>query len=246
MQEKHWLTRASKQESGVQTTRIQLIIFHPGRAGLDREAPIIIMFAHDYLPGRCSNPPEYSNSTHYIRASPAGSANDTAKQHPWAAGMDQGGGRYRAAEKERHRGLRDHVQQFLLELGAGFARIGRGVAVRVGDRDFFLDLLFYHVRLRCFVVIELKAIPFEPEFTGKLNFYLSAVDSKFRHPQDGPTIGLLLCKGKDRLVAEYALRDLNKPIGIAEWQTRLVESLPDDLKSGLPSVQDLEREFSNQ
>jgi len=152
----------------------------------------------------------------------------------------------KAAEKELQRGLLDHVQQFLLELGVGFALIGRDVAVRVGDRDFFLDLLFYHVRLRCFVVIELKVIPFEPEFTGKLNFYLSAVDSKCRHPQDGPTIGLLLCKGKDRLVAEYALRDLNKPIGIAEWQTRLVESLPDDLKSGLPSVQDLEREFSNQ
>lgn len=148
-----------------------------------------------------------------------------------------------ARERELEQGLLDHIQRFLMELGVGFAFVGRQVHLQVSDRDFFIDLLFYHLKLRCFVVIELKAVPFEPEFTGKLNFYLSAVDDQMRHETDGPTIGLLLCKEKDRLLVEYALRDVNKPMGVAEWQTRLVESLPDELKGSLPTVEELEAEL---
>ena len=125
-----------------------------------------------------------------------------------------------AHERELESGLVDHVQKFLLELGAGFAFVGRQVPLAVGDDDFYLDLLFYHLRLRCFVVIDLKMQPFTPEDAGKLNFYLSAVDSQLRHPDDKPTIGLVLCKTRDRVIAEYALRDISKPIGVAEWQTQ--------------------------
>ena len=110
----------------------------------------------------------------------------------------------------------DHIQRFLLELGAGFAFVGRQVALEVGDRDSLIDLLFYHLKLRRFVVVELKAVPFDPAFAGQINVYLSAVDDLLRHPDDKLTIGLLLCRGKDRLVAEYALRDIGKPIGEAE------------------------------
>ncbi|OFZ79447.1 MAG: hypothetical protein A2583_03105 [Bdellovibrionales bacterium RIFOXYD1_FULL_53_11] len=147
-------------------------------------------------------------------------------------------------ERELEQGLIDHVQQFLLELGIGFAFVGRQVHLTVGEQDFYVDLLFYHLNLRCFVVIELKAVPFEPEFAGKLNFYLSAVDEKFKCPDDHPSIGLLLCKSKDKLVAEYALRDITKPIGVAAWKVRLVESLPKELKSSLPTVEQLEEELS--
>ncbi len=150
-----------------------------------------------------------------------------------------------ARERELEQGLLDHIQHFLMELGVGFAFVGRQVHVEVSNRDFYLDLLFYHLRLRCFVVIELKAVTFEPEFAGKLNFYLSAVDDKIRHESDGPTIGLLLCKDKDRLMVEYALRDVNKPLGVAEWKTQLVESLPDDLKGSLPTVEELEAELAD-
>lgn len=148
-----------------------------------------------------------------------------------------------AREKDLEVGLVDHVQKFLLELGVGFAFVGRQVPILVGQKERYLDLLFYHLKLRCYVVIELKAVPFEPEFAGKLNFYLSAVDSQLRHPQDGPTIGLLLCKEKERLVVEYALRDIAKPIGIAEWKTSLVESLPEEMKASLPTIEALEQEL---
>jgi YhcG PDDEXK nuclease domain len=149
-----------------------------------------------------------------------------------------------ARERDLEEALVAHVQRFLLELGVGFAFVGRQVHLEVGAKDFYVDLLFYHLKLRCFVVIDLKAVPFEPEFAGKMNFYLSAVDAEMRHPHDKPSIGLLLCKGKERLVVEYALRDLNKPIGVAEWETRLVEALPDELKGSLPSVEELEAELS--
>ena len=115
-------------------------------------------------------------------------------------------------ERELEQGLVDHIQRFLLEMGAGFAFVGRQVLLEVGDSDFRVDLLFYHLQLRRFVVVELKAVPFSPAFVGQMNLYLSAVDDLMRHPDDAPTIGLLLCKGKDRMVVEYALRDLAKPL----------------------------------
>ncbi len=150
-----------------------------------------------------------------------------------------------AHERDLERGLVEHVQKLLLEMGAGFAFVGRQVHLEVGEDDFYLDLLFYHLRLRCFVVVDLKMKPFEPEFAGKMNFYLSAVDDQMRHEHDAPSIGLLLCKdAKNKLKVEYALRDLKKPIGVAEWQTRLVESLPKSLRGALPSIADIERELN--
>jgi predicted nuclease of restriction endonuclease-like (RecB) superfamily len=149
-----------------------------------------------------------------------------------------------AQERDLERGLVAHIRQFLLELGAGFAFVGQQVRLDVGGEDFALDLLFYHLRLRCFVVVDLKMKPFEPEFTGKMNFYLSAVDDQMRHADDAPSIGLLLCKdAQNKLKVEYALRDVKKPIGVAQWQTRLVESLPKNLRGSLPTVEDLEREL---
>jgi len=148
-------------------------------------------------------------------------------------------------EREVEQALVDHIQQFLLELGSGFAFVGRQVQLEVGDQNFALDLLFYHLKLRCYVVIELKAVPFAPGFVGQLNMYLSAVDDLLRHPDDKPTIGLLLCREKNRLVVEYALRGLNKPIGVADWETRIVEQLPDDLKGSLPTVEEIEAEFAD-
>ncbi len=149
-----------------------------------------------------------------------------------------------AHERDLERGLVEHIQQFLLELGAGFAFVGRQVRMEVGGDEYSLDLLLYHLRLRCFVVVDLKMKPFEPEFAGKINFYLSAVDDQMRHPDDAPTIGLLLCKdAQNKLKIEYALRDVKKPIGVAEWQTRLVESLPKKLRGSLPTIEELEREL---
>jgi len=149
-----------------------------------------------------------------------------------------------AQERDLERGLVQHIQQVLLELGAGFAFVGRQVRLDVGGEEFALDLLFYHLRLRCFVVVDLKMKPFEPEFAGKMNFYLSAVDDQLRHPDDAPSIGLLLCKdSRNRLKVEYALRDVRKPIGVAGWQTRLVESLPRKLRGSLPTIAELEQEL---
>lgn len=146
-------------------------------------------------------------------------------------------------EREVEQALVDHIQRFLLELGAGFAFVGRQVPLEVGSHDFLIDLLFYHLKLRCFVVIELKAVPFDPAFVGQINVYLSAVDDLLRHPDDKPTIGLLLCSSKDKLVVEYALRDLKKPIGVAGWETKLVKSLPRELKGSLPTIEELEHEL---
>lgn len=149
-----------------------------------------------------------------------------------------------AEEHAIESGLVDHVTKFLLELGQGFAFVGRQVRLEVGGDEFFVDLLFYHCRLHCYVVLELKATLFKPEHAGKLNFYLSAVDDLVRTPGDGPTIGLILCRGKNRVTAEYALRDIGKPIGVADFQTRLVESLPAELAAALPTVERLEAELS--
>jgi predicted nuclease of restriction endonuclease-like (RecB) superfamily len=146
-----------------------------------------------------------------------------------------------ADEREIESAIVQHLTRFLLELGAGFAFVGRQVHIEVGGDDFFIDLLFYHLKLRCYVVVELKAGDFKPEHTGQLSFYLSAVDSQMKSVQDSPTIGLLLCKKQNRVVAEYALRDSNKPIGVAEYQ--LVEALPAELQTSLPSIEQIEREL---
>ncbi|WP_231714634.1 DUF1016 domain-containing protein [Desulfonema ishimotonii] len=147
-------------------------------------------------------------------------------------------------ERELEKGLLRHITKFLLELGAGFAYMGQQVPLRVGERDFFLDLLFYHTRLHCYVVIELKTGDFEPEHAGKLNFYIKAVDEQFRKKGDEPTIGILLCKNRDKLVAEYALSDIHKPIGVSEYQ--LTQSLPENLKSSLPSIEEIEAVLSRE
>jgi predicted nuclease of restriction endonuclease-like (RecB) superfamily len=148
-----------------------------------------------------------------------------------------------AQERELESALVQHIEKFLLELGAGFAFVGKQFPLEVGGQDFRLDLLFYHLKLRCYVVIELKVDEFKPEYAGKLNFYLSAVDDLLRHPDDEPTIGILLCRSKNGVVAEYALRDINKPMGVAQWTQALTKSLPDPLVSKLPSIEELEAEL---
>lgn len=149
-----------------------------------------------------------------------------------------------AGERALEDGLVGHISKFLLELGAGFAYVGRQVAIEIDGRDFFLDLLFYHLRLRCFVVVELKAGEFAPEHAGKLNFYLSAVDAQLRGEHDAPSIGLLLVKTKSRVFAEYALRNSTTPMGIAEYQ--LKKALPKKLEASLPSIAQIEAELAEQ
>lgn len=146
-------------------------------------------------------------------------------------------------ERELETGLLLHIQKFLLELGRGFAFVGRQYRLEVSDREFYLDLLFYHLHLRCFVVVELKKGEFKPEYAGKMNFYCSAVDDLLRHEHDAPTIGLILCQTKDRVFAEYALRDIHKPIGVADYD--FARALPDSLASSLPSIEDLEAELAD-
>ena len=139
--------------------------------------------------------------------------------------------------------LVEHVQKFLLELGQGFAFIGRQVHLVLGDSDFYLDLLFYHVKLRCYVVVELKAGKFEPGHVSKLNMYMNVVDDLLRHPDDKKTSGLLLVKSKNQMVVEYALAGYTNPIGVANWERGIRQSLPENLKSSLPSIEDIEREL---
>jgi len=146
-------------------------------------------------------------------------------------------------EQELEQGLIDHIQKFLLELGKGFAFIGRQYHMEVAGDDYYLDLLFYHIKLRCFCVVELKNTDFKPEYAGKLNFYLSAVDDLLKQKTDSPSIGILLCKSKNKLKVEYALRDINKPIGVAEYATKILESLPKKLQSSLPTIEDIEAEL---
>jgi len=147
-----------------------------------------------------------------------------------------------ALEREIENELTKNITDFLLELGKGFAYIGRQYKIEISETDYFIDLLFYHLELRSYIVIELKAGKFKPEFAGKLNFYLSAVDSQIKKPQDNPTIGILLCKKKDKIEAEYALRDINKPMGISEY--KLTDAIPENLKTNLPSIEELEEELS--
>lgn len=146
------------------------------------------------------------------------------------------------SEKDLENALVGHITRFLLELGAGFAYVGRQVSLRVGESEFFIDLLFYHLKLRCYVVIELKTVAFQPEFAGKLNFYVTAVDRQLRSESDQPTIGIIICKTKDKVVVEYALSDIKKPIGVSEY--RLTQSLPKRFKSSLPSIKEIEAELS--
>ena len=146
-----------------------------------------------------------------------------------------------AHEREIENALIRHITKFLLELGSGFAYIGRQFRLEVNGDEFFIDLLFYHTRLKCYVVVELKAIAFRPEHAGQLNFYLTAVDKQVKAPDDKPTIGLLLCKTQNRLVAEYALSGIDKPIGVAEYE--LVRTLPEPLVTSLPTVEQLESEL---
>jgi predicted nuclease of restriction endonuclease-like (RecB) superfamily len=147
-----------------------------------------------------------------------------------------------AQERDLERGLLAHLRQFLIELGVGFAFVGSQVPLQVGSEEYRIDLLFYHLKLRSFVVIDLKMTSFKPEYAGKMNFYLSAVDDMLRHPDDRPSIGLILCKGKEGLVAEYALRDINKPLGISEF--RHLEKLPEQLQGTLPTIEEIEAELS--
>jgi len=144
-------------------------------------------------------------------------------------------------ERELETGLIKHLEKFLIELGQGFAFVGRQYHIEVGDNDFYIDLLFYHLKLRSYIVIELKKGKFKPEYAGKMNFYCNVVDDKLRDKNDNPTIGLILCQDRNRIVAEYALRNINKPIGISEYE--LTQKLPTKLESRLPSVEQLELEL---
>ena len=146
-------------------------------------------------------------------------------------------------EKDIEKQLVQHITKFLLELGKGFAFVGQQYHLEIAENDYYIDLLFYHIKLKCYVVIELKNTKFIPEYAGKLNFYLSAVDTLVKQEDDKPTIGILLCRDKNNIEAEFALRDINKPIGVSEFQ--ITEYLPEDLKSSLPTIEEIENEFNN-
>jgi len=148
-----------------------------------------------------------------------------------------------AQEREIENALVKHVTEFLLELGTGFAFVGKQVLLEVGGDEFFIDLLFYHLKLRCYVVIELKGGKFKPDHLGQLGFYLTAVDRQVKSEQDNPTIGLLLCKSKNKVVAEYALSDKSQPMDIAEY--KLLQSLPAELQTSLPSIEQIEQELAS-
>ncbi len=144
-------------------------------------------------------------------------------------------------EKDIENQLTQHITKFLLELGKGFAFVGQQYHVEIANNDYYIDLLFYHIRLKCYVVIELKNTNFFPEYTGKLNFYLSAIDSLIKQDDDKPTIGIILCRDKNNIEAEFALRGINNPIGVSEFN--FTETLPDELKSNLPTIEEIEKEF---
>jgi len=146
-------------------------------------------------------------------------------------------------EAELEQGLMDHLQRFLLELGTGFAFVGRQVHLELGGSDYYVDLLFYHLKLRCYIVVELKAVEFDPGHIGKLNMYLAVVDDVLRHRDDKPSIGLLLVRKKNKLIAEYALRGFKSPMGVAQWETQITRSLPEQLKTSLPTIEEVEAEL---
>jgi len=148
-----------------------------------------------------------------------------------------------AKERELEQALLQHLRRFLIELGKGFAFVGSQYGLQVGKEEFFLDLLFYHLGLRRYIVIDLKTVPFKPEFVGKMNFYLTAVDEQLRHPDDKPSLGIILCKDKDDVVVEFALRDVHKPLGVTRYQ--VTARLPKQLSEALPSVSELKRQLRN-
>ena len=154
--------------------------------------------------------------------------------------------REQAVERELEDGLLTHIRKFLIELGTGFAFVGQQVHLPVGGEDFYIDLLFYHLKLRCYIVIDLKTTRFKPEYVGKMNFYLSAVDDRLRHVDDKLSIGLILCKTHNRVIAEYALRNIASPVGVTRYTTKLVQSLPADLEDSLPSIEAIEAELQHQ
>ena len=147
-------------------------------------------------------------------------------------------------ERELETGLIAHLEKFLLELGQGFAFVGRQYQLDLGEQDFYIDLLFYHLKLRCYVVIDLKRGDFKPEYAGKMNFYCNVVDDKLRHENDKPTIGLILCQQPNRVLAEYALRGVDKPIGVSSFE--LTRALPETLRTSLPSIEQIERELGSE
>jgi predicted nuclease of restriction endonuclease-like (RecB) superfamily len=147
-------------------------------------------------------------------------------------------------ERELENALVENITKFLLELGSGFAYVGKQVPMKVGDQEYFIDLLFYHLKLRSYVVIELKATDFQPEYAGKLSFYLSAANDLLRHPNDNPTIGLMICKNKNNIVAEYALNSINHPIGVSEYE--LTKLFPEEFKSSLPTIEEIENELKDE
>jgi predicted nuclease of restriction endonuclease-like (RecB) superfamily len=147
------------------------------------------------------------------------------------------------SEREVEEGLVSHMQKFLVELGQGFAFVGKQYPIKAGEKDLFIDLLFYHLKLRCYIVVELKARGFDSKDAGQMSVYLSAVDDQLKHEDDKPSIGMILCKTKDNVFVEYALRNFNRPIGVAEYETKLVETLPKELKSSLPTIKEIEAEL---
>jgi len=149
--------------------------------------------------------------------------------------------RKEAHERDLERALTGHIQKFLLELGQGFAYMGQQFHINVGGDDFYLDLLFYHTRLRCYVIVELKATEFRPEYAGKLNFYLNVVNAQIKHPDDQPSIGILLCKTPNKVMVEYALENIKGPLGVAEYQ--IMDAIPENFKGDLPSIEALEKEL---
>lgn len=148
-------------------------------------------------------------------------------------------------ERELEQGLIDHIQQFLIELGQGFAFVARQYHLEVDGDDYYIDLLFYHLKLRCYCVVEIKTTSFKPEYAGKMNFYLSAVDDFIKTDTDNPSIGLILCKTKKQFTAEYALRDIHKPMGVSQYEGIITKSLPKRLQQSLPSTQEIETELSD-
>jgi len=148
----------------------------------------------------------------------------------------------KALEMDIEENLIEHISNFLLELGGGFAYVGKQYNLKVGDHDFYIDLLFFHISLNCYIVVELKTTEFDPRDAGQLNFYMAAIDGELKQPLHNPTIGLLLCKEKNHLVVEYALKNIDAPIGVSQYQ--LTKAIPKDLKGKLPSIDELEQSVS--
>ena len=201
---------------------------------------VLILQIESNLKGRISSDQKTNNFEMTLPKLQSDLANNTLKD-PYIFDFLSIGDQ--AQEREIEKALVDHIQKFLIELGAGFAYVGRQVHLDVGGKDFYLDLLFYHTKLHCFIVIELKTGELKPEYVGKLNFYLSAVDAQIKAPEDNPTLGILLCKTKNKVIAEYALKDISKPLGISEY--RIGDSIPEKIKTALPSIEELEKGLQN-